>query len=450
MVAVALTMATCLGVAAQPMVMHRELDADSLKALGQLRLMRLEQAASDVPIDPRVKQQVLASRDQELLLAVLRDRGRLPATKLEAAISARVALFDVARLAADDAGVAAMLEASGFRGEQVREDAITAPDPEMIKERLGQRVGLTRSGKLILRNDGVLVTKPEPIANDDLPPGQSPQGVPHDQQVVWRSGLKFAALIGVRRGAGYQAVCSATVIGKHWALTAAHCLLDASKSAKLDTQTLAVFLPFQGGTDIVPGANGAASRNMRRIRVTSMAWVGDDTNDAFPSSEAGFFSLIAQGKDLALLQLDTTDVAAVTTPIAEVRLYSGAPTIPPVSMVGYGITDKAPDVNLALLVGVRQEPPFGIEEKEPLLVFGPNKGVTGGGICGGDSGGGLFAGRMDGTAVQPRLVGVISALTGNTPATTSGVCLASQQNHTSLLIPRNREFICKRVPAACA
>lgn len=447
-VVAAVMTAACCGVAAQPQAMRQELDAESLKALSQMRLERLQHAASDIAIDLRLKQQVLSSRDEALLNAVLSDGARFSAKDLEVAIRARTALFDVSRLAADDANVAAMLKAYGVQAEQVRDDALNAPDPAKTKALLGQRLGLTRAGKLILRTEGILITKPEPIADDSLPPGQRPQGMP-DLNPVWRSGLKFAALIGVRRDAGHAAVCSATVLDRQWVVTAAHCLLDANRGTRFDLQTLAVFLPFQGGADTVSGANGAASRNMRRVRVSNIAWLGDDTNDAFPSSEAGFFSLIAQGKDLALLQLDTTDVAAVMEPIAEVRLFNGLPTIPPLSMVGYGITDKAPEGNLALLVGVRNAPPFGIEEKESVLVYGPNKGVAGGGICGGDSGGGLFAGRMDGTAGQPRLVGVISALTGSTPATTSDVCLASQQNYTSLLVPRNREFICKRLPAVC-
>lgn len=442
--------AACCGVAAQSQTMPKELDAASLKALSQLRLERLQAAASNIAIDPHLKQNVLASRDEALLQAVLRDRARLSAKNLEAAVSARAALFEVARLAVDDARVAATLNAYGVQPAQVRDDALNTPDPAKSKARLGQRLGISPGGKLILRTDGVLITKPEPIADDNLLPGQRSPGMPQ-LNPVWRSGLKFAALIGVRKGAGHTAVCSATLVGEpKWVVTAAHCLLDANKGVRFDLKALAVFLPFQGGADTVSGANGAASRNMRRVRVSSMAWIGDDTNDAFPSTEAGFFSLIAQGKDLALLQLDNTDLAAASAPVAEVRLFSGVPAIPPLSMVGYGVTDSAPDGNLALLVGVRQEPPFGIEEKEPLLVYGPNRAVAGGGICGGDSGGGLFAGRMDGTVVQPRLVGVISALTGDTPASAAGVCLASQQNHTSLLVQRNREFVCRRVPAACA
>lgn len=430
----------------------RALSAEGQEALRLLRLEKLERATDSVQLNALTKDRLLGTRNVELLQATLRDNSKLSNNRqLDAAVRARLAMLEVSRLATADAGVAESLRILGVDPDQLRITATNTPDPVGAKNMLGRRLGVTAAGQLLVRDERVLITKPEPIADDRLPPGQfAPGAFLSPTPPVWRTGLRFAALIALRRGTTNTALCSGTVVDRSWVITAAHCLLDSSKGSKIELSTLVVFLPFQGGSETVAGSHGSVSRQMRRVRVSTASWIGDDTNDTFPTKLSGFAPFIQQGKDLAILQLDPSDLAALQSPIANVMLFSGVPAVPPVSMVGYGVTEQAPDGNLTLLVGLRQVPPSGLDRGEALLVYGANKLSGEGGFCGGDSGGGLFAGRMDGTTSEPRLIGVISALTGNEAATSADVCMVSQQNHTSLVVKRNRDFICKRVPKVCA
>jgi Trypsin len=418
------------------------------QALKKLRLERTKERALTLKIEPRLKEKLLSTNNQELLQAALLDQSRSSRQSLTASLRARATLNEIAELSAKP-DVRDSLLVLGINPEQIRISASLSPDPVKDVEALTKILGTTNDGRLRLGLGAVLITKPEPIFDDNLPPGNKGKNPPVGE-AVWRSGLKFAALLGVSQGLKAVGLCSGTILSDKWVVTAAHCLLDGKNGGLIEKTKVSVFLPFQNGSESISSPNGFINKGMRRVKVDAITWIGETTNDGYPTTEQGFSQLILEGKDLALLTLNQADVSLLPFPIASVKLYAGKPKNPPVSAVGYGITDLAGVGDLALLVGVRNTLPSGIEDNSDLLTYGPNELSKSGGTCGGDSGGGLFTGRVDGQASQLLLIGVVSSLVGSSPATNSAVCLVSRQSHTSLLTPRNREFICSRVLAACS
>jgi hypothetical protein len=187
---------------------------------------------------------------------------------------------------------------------------------------------------------------------------------------------------------------------------------------------------------------------MKRITVEATVWMGDDDkNIAFPGNKDGFNDVIKQGRDLAMLRLNQQQMDALPNLLGDVRLYSGTPPDSATTVVGYGITDARNTTGLSLLAGFRGELPLGADNGSDVLEFGkPDSSAAG--VCGGDSGGGLFLGRIDGTQARPQLIGVISGLQADNSSSTE-VCIASAQLHSSLLSQRNSKFVCDRAPAAC-
>lgn len=426
------------------------LSKENEEGLRQLRLERSKSWVLQLPVDESVKARLLSTNDQELLQAALQDQSISFGPRLASTLKARAMMHELADLASDQR-IEKSLLSSGIDPEKLRANAAFSTNPIQKAQEISKRLEKTNDGRMRLRLEGVLITKPELIADDKLLPGVKGQG-PQPDKPVWRSGLKFAALLGVTQGTKTLGLCSGTVVAKNWVITAAHCLLDETSGGIIDPKKISVYLPFQEGNESVSSPNGFVNRDMRRVRVDAVAWIGDTTQDSFPSNEQGFSQIIFEGKDLALLKLNEIDVSSLPTPIASVKLFNGVPTSPPISAisaVGYGITDFSGVGRLGLMVGIRDSLPNGLEDGSDLLTYGPNRMSTAGGTCGGDSGGGLFAGRVDGQSAQLRLVGVISSLVGSGQNSTVDFCVTEQQSHMSLITQRNRSYVCARVPTAC-
>lgn len=411
---------------------------------GRPELGRIQSEVRALPLPADLRERVLAMDDEKVLRRVLKDYSARSHDDFEKSVHARLRLLDLAEYAGKPE-VANALKALNVDSDNLRTLAISSSKPELNEAHLTSRLGVTKTGGILLRSAEILITKPEPIADDRLAPGKStPWGTPPDP--VWRSGLTFAALVARIETTPAVGHCSGTLIGAQEVLTAAHCLPTGSTSPA----RLAVFLPFQDGTETVLTPDGRRNSGLRRIDVVSVSWIGDDTNDRLPDTLTDFTSIIHDGKDLAILKLNPSQMRALPNAPVTARLHSGPMPVPPTtSAVGYGISDRTQEGKLTLMVGVRDRLPNGVLDGDDRLRYADNQVSNLGGICGGDSGGGLFAGRIDGTSQSPALIAVISGLTSDLPASNHQVCLSSEQSHSSVLSTRNRRFVCSRVPSSC-
>jgi hypothetical protein len=265
----------------------------------------------------------------------------------------------------------------------------------------------------------------------------------HIEDMVWRSGLTYA---GALSAAGPQPVivCSGTIVARQWLVTAAHCLAEISPDKPPKPDSLRVYLPFQDGTEQVITVTGHFNRNMRAVRVDKIMWIGEEIKVPYPVSEQAISELSSQGIDIALLRLSSHDVSELPNPVAEVRLATQIREEAH-SLVGYGLTDHQLPAGLSLLVGIRPTPPF---NDENVLYYGQAQSIGNGGICRGDSGGGAFAGRINGTQARVAMIGVISALLDSGEGT-ANICFTGSQMLSSVVSARNRAYMCKHIPEAC-
>lgn len=219
----------------------------------------LQRSVAEIDLDEGLRSQVVGAQDQALFKAVLSDGHLFSGQRLEETVGARMTLFNISQLARDDNAIAASLREYGFEAESIYDEAVGGGNPIDFKEGLGVRLGVTQSNKIIVRSDDTLITKPETLADDRFEPGKLGGGI-QKGDVVWRLGLKFAALVGVRQGSGYTATCSGTVIGAHWVVTAAHCLFDRSKGGGWETIRLRCSCRFKVERKLLWGCMGQKTR----------------------------------------------------------------------------------------------------------------------------------------------------------------------------------------------
>lgn len=426
------------------------LSPEGMQKLQELRLQKSKEFALELPLADKTRRQLLETNDQLIIDSVLRAQSTVPQLKLEADTIARSRLAALSRV--NDVDMQKALLSAGFTREKLIESARLSVNPQADLRSLPSTIFFNREGRTVFGKPSVFVTSPGEVAPDNLLPGMPFKGKPvagsGGGKPVYRQGLRYAGLLAVAHQGSFQMACSGTVVAKYWLVTAAHCLFNESTLGRYTTAQLAVFLPLQGGQETVRGFSGD-NKAMKRITVEAAVWMGDDSkNMDFPGSKDGFDSVIKEGRDLAMLRLSQQQIDALPNPLGDVRLYSGTPPDSATTVVGYGITDASNTTGLTLLPGFRGELPFGAENGGDVLEFGAPGSVTAG-ICGGDSGGGLFLGRIDGTQATLHLIGVISGLQADN-SSNAEVCIASAQLHSSLLSQRNRKFVCDRAPAACA
>lgn len=427
-----------------------QLSPEGMQKLKELRLQKSKEFALELPLSSKTRRKLLETDDQLIIDSVLRAQSTVPKFKLEADTIARSRLAALSRV--NDVDLQQALLGAGFTREKLIESARLSANPQADLKSLPSTIFFNREGRAVFGKPSVFVTSPGEVAPDNLLPGMSFKGKPiagsGGGKPIYRQGLRYAGLLAIAREGNFQMVCSGTVVAKYWLVTAAHCLFDESTPGRYATAQLAVFLPLQGGQETVRGFSGD-NKAMKRITLEAAIWMGDDAKDmAFPGSKDGFDAVIKEGRDVAMLRLNQQQVDALPNPLGDVRLYNGTPPASVTTVVGYGITDASNATGLSLLPGFRGELPSGAENGGDVLEYGAPLSAAAG-ICGGDSGGGLFLGRIDGTQAKPQLIGVISGLQADS-SSSAEVCIASAQVHSSLLSQRNRKFVCDRAPAACA
>lgn len=418
-------------------------------ALEKLKLERLEQSSPAKLQLLKAGQSTL--RDPAIREAFERDLARVPALEAMESLRVRQVLADSVQLASDP-DLAASLELAGYSVDGLRRVASgNALEAGAQLEALEQRFGRDKLGRMTLGASTVMIVRPQPMFPDNFAPGILPTGPAlaaalnghRIDDMVWRRGLTYAAALSTS-GSRPVIYCSGTVIARQWLLTAAHCLTDISPGKPPGPDTLRVYLPFQGGTEQVLTAAGQVNRDMKAVRVDQVTWIGEEIGVPYPASEQAIHDLSSQGADIALLRLNAQDVKALPNAIPDVRL-AGRMGEGIHSLVGYGRTVGELPTGLSLLVGLREDPPYDVDN---VLYYGKAEAVGNGGICSGDSGGGAFAGRVNGTQARLDMVGVISALS-DSGGGTSTICLAGTQMLSSVVSARNRTYLCGKVPEAC-
>ncbi|MDQ0036694.1 hypothetical protein J2W30_004469 [Variovorax boronicumulans] len=447
-----LLLSLCGAASAQPAEVRHLIGREGEQKLEQLRLEKSQRSVLELHLNEGVKRKLTGTNDLRLMESVLAEQSAGTKALLERNAHARTQLFTIGKAAQGPqaAEMGRVLESMGWNSRKLMDSARYASSPQLEVQSLAPRIRSGGSGKLSFLMDDQLMVNPERNVPDSVFPGKVPSQ--YKGQGTVRRGLSYAGIVGVSRAGKYVRVCSGTIIARYWLVTAAHCLLDESSGTMMKETQVAVFLPFQGGSETVFSDDGVENRAMRRLRVVETIWLGQDFNESYPGSRDAFSGVIKDGKDLALLRLATAEIDALPSRISDVRIYSGTPPPSPVSSIGYGVTNVSVEEHLSLLVGVRGTLPDGADKASNLLVFGAPGAGGPGGICGADSGGGLFPGKINGEEKAPLfLIGVSSALTGNGDDNADpDVCLARQQNYSSVLSERNRKFVCDRAPSACS
>lgn len=415
-----------------------------------------EAQASDQPVTENLgKQKLLLLQqgrvgigDAAILGAFERDLQQLSLEEGEANLRVRQALADAVRMSADS-DVAASLEQAGYSVDDLKQAATAEPiEASRQLASLRRTFGSDEFGRLKFGSSRVLIMRPQPLFPDDLRPGTLPTKPGSSPDGVWRQGLTYAGALASVSNGKPMIHCSGTVIALQWLLTAAHCLSGIDPGGLPKAEALRVYLPFQGGNEDVASRNGLVNRQMKAVRVEQIGWIGEELGVAFPTTRSGIEDLTRLGSDIALLRLHRQDLQALPNPIPDVTLPRALAQSGPHSLVGYGLND-APRSDLSLLVGVRPTPPVQRGTGKDVLSYGKAVAVGEAGICGGDSGGGAFFGQLNGTEARLDMVGIISGLSASDDST-AHICLASSQLMSSLVSKRNRAYVCKRVPEACA
>lgn len=429
----------------QGMVRAPQLDTEATLALKELRLERAQANINALRLPEHVKSRLSQTKDHQLLQTVLARQSVLGPGALSSEIDARIFLNAVAT-EAQDAAVRDYLQRRGIRPVKLQEEAQDGLAPTALANTVrGKLVAGKPGGVVLLRGEEVLITRGEDLYAGTVSPGQHVP-VQGAQPSVWSAGLTYAGALAKRAGAKFNVQCTGTVVERIWFLTAAHCLLDELTGKRLENGDLSVFLPFQQGKEAFIGFKGRRNENMRRIAVVDSVWAGGEAGEPFPRTLEGFSAHIRSGKDLALLKLDTSQVSALPNKVPDIRLYANTPPMPPATMIGYGVSDKQYLADSDLGVGVRTSIPAEFKSGRPFFAYGPP--AAQGGICGGDSGGGMFAGKVTGQESVLYIIAISSGLVG-TVRSDANLCVASEQVHISLVADGARNFLCKHAPGAC-
>lgn len=436
---------------------HEAMPSDAQQALHIQLSKRLGERLEMRGVDPALVSNVKALRDRQVLDKIDGDVDEIASRRLsarEAMLSpgslreleniARTRL-ELKQLSVSNIPEDKLMEAVGVTKLQLENEALRDSPDTALLDRINMAFPKDDRG-------GILLLNPLTPVDADIVPRSI--GIPTFDFDARRSTQQYSrtryGFVGVLADISVTPpthICTGTLISKQWFLTATHCFFDSSKQEKFPIEHLGVFFPFQGGMETVQRTiDGKESKNLKRWPLTQViAWFGETSGLAMPTSEEGMLWQIRLGNDVALIGLDS--VSSTLSPASLVSIPQSAQIDPPLTLAGYGKTNAAETVgDLLLEVGLRRDLVF-TSDSGALLNNGPEGAAHDNArICLGDSGGPVFLGGVEqGWTMPLQLVAIASAVEQGS----AQLCESGLQQFTRVDRPAVRAWLCAKTGAGC-
>lgn len=311
----------------------------------------------------------------------------------------------------------------------------------------------------VLRKHSMMSINPETPFSDSLKPGAlpgnaNPSTPGYDPATrrrtsqVWRTGFSHVVALAPSSGTRRRIFCAGTLVAPEWIVTATHCLFDMNSASLRDIGTFSAYLPFQKDGITLFSQEDEPSANMAEIRLDLVRWLGEvDNKTQLPSNMDALLAEIDNGNDVALLRVAKSSIRQPAYPKA-VELPKKTAVAPPVTVVGYGLTNATRVGNSVMEVAVRKtQLHSGDYFFSTVASDAPGKNDAR--VCPFDSGGPVFEGELSGDPGQSHtLVGIVSGAAGRYDGSTT-ICYYGQQFITRLNRQKFLAWYCDVATGAC-
>lgn len=245
---------------------------------------------------------------------------------------------------------------------------------------------------------------------------------------------------------GAQSLCTGTLIGSKWVLTAAHCFLGGTKTSDQVGASNVDYVLVPGG------AQGVVVRAENALNLTALSQRKSARRAVVYRDYGGETATPPMTNDLAVIELASPYPDSVDTAV----LATAQTFTPEATLAGYGFSNA--DNGTLGRFNVTWPVPMKLASGD--LSFKPGDGsVHRSSACQGDSGGPVFAGRYRGCRatdaggeVRPRIIqGTVSYGRITAPTTTTGdrntdaaqACIEASEVVMQSLAPKDRhDWIC--------
>lgn len=316
----------------------------------------------------------------------------------------------------------------------------------------------------LLRKPSVMSINPETPFSDSLKPGALPPGpLPGNANPstpgynpttrrrtsqVWRTGFSHVVALAPSSGPRRKIFCAGTLVAPEWIVTATHCLFDMNSESLRGIGTFSAYLPFQNNGITLFSQDDEPSPDMAEMQLDLVRWLGEaDNKTQLPSNMNALRAEIDNGNDVALLRVAKSSIRQPAYPKA-VELPKKTAVAPPVTVVGYGLTNATRVGNSVMEVAVRKTQ---LHSGDYFLstVASDAPGKNDARVCPFDSGGPVFEGELSGDPGQPHtLVGIVSGAAGRYDGSKT-ICYYGQQFITRLNRQKFLAWYCDVATGAC-